>query len=164
MAFSTLKVSFKYFTMYPLFKEAASSHVLRLNDVEHLSNMVSARSNAVITGLLAILGFIFSNNSYDVEQGNTKSSGLLLPFVVLIWSLLNRAYYENLPPEEFQKRIRSSTPELVTMLYTVPEMYQMALISVEVLTAGGWRFAVLIIVPFTAHLLVRRIGRTLIPT
>ncbi|KAH8795960.1 hypothetical protein DL96DRAFT_1645948 [Flagelloscypha sp. PMI_526] len=133
----------QHYTMYPLFKAAATTSSLRMDDVEYQGKTVCARSNSVMVGLLAIIGYLSSPSLNPEErQASCKSYKLLIPFLVLIWSIVNRAYYESLPAEGFQNRVRNSTPAVVTIIYLVPEVYQLGFITVEIFKIGGWGVAI----------------------
>ncbi|KAH8798449.1 hypothetical protein DL96DRAFT_1639418, partial [Flagelloscypha sp. PMI_526] len=151
------KLLFTQYSMYSLFKATATTSSLRSDDVEYHSKMLSARSNVVSAGLLAIIGFTYSGSlTVTEDQGSLR---LLVPCLVLIWSMINRAYYENLPVEEFQKRVQVTTPMLAAGLYLVPELYEIFFVASEAFKVGGWSVPAMIVSLFLVHILFRWIGR-----
>ncbi|KAH8798489.1 hypothetical protein DL96DRAFT_1565019 [Flagelloscypha sp. PMI_526] len=148
-----------HYTMYPLLHATANTSTLRLDDVEYQSKMLSSRSNVVLAGLLAIIGFICTTTSNTLEQSYNPPR-LLLALIALIWAITNRAYYENLPVEDFQRRVQESTPELVAVFYIIPELYQIGFISFEAFKIGRRHTPAYTVIAVLVTFLVSRKART----
>ncbi|KAH8798463.1 hypothetical protein DL96DRAFT_1564997 [Flagelloscypha sp. PMI_526] len=128
-------------TLYPLLQEIASKPHLLPGELEHLSESLTKRSKMVTNGLLALIGITLSNSSATKLPSEIKVS-----FLVLMWCILSRMYYEGLPVNELQKlvtnaslqkRVWESNPVLVAALYAIPEIYQILFIAYKVIY-GGW--------------------------
>ncbi|KAH8795962.1 hypothetical protein DL96DRAFT_1645955 [Flagelloscypha sp. PMI_526] len=136
-------------TLYPLFHEIARKPHLRPEELIYYSESLSKRSKMVINGLLALIGLNFSTPSASTLPPEIKIS-----FVVLTWCITNRLYYEELPVNELQERVRKSGPGLVATLYAFPEMYQILFIGYKVIH-GGWIGFVIVTCGFIIQLLLR---------
>ncbi|KAH8813381.1 hypothetical protein DL96DRAFT_1685244 [Flagelloscypha sp. PMI_526] len=82
---SAMKAILLRLTLYPLLHELATRPDLSRDDFEYHSDSLSKRSKIVVNGYFAIIG-----------------TATLLPFMFLLWCMINRAYYEGLPFAEFQ--------------------------------------------------------------
>ncbi|KAH8798476.1 hypothetical protein DL96DRAFT_1781631, partial [Flagelloscypha sp. PMI_526] len=130
---AAIKTMFRHLPLYPLLHELSEKPHIRLEELEYHSECLSKRSKMTMNGLLAIMGFIFATSSTPKPLANT-----ILPFTILLWCSFNRAYYEGLPFEKLQERVKNSGPMLVATLYAIPEMYQLVFITYQVANFGGW--------------------------
>ncbi|KAH8795959.1 hypothetical protein DL96DRAFT_1645946 [Flagelloscypha sp. PMI_526] len=125
-------------TLYPLLCELSSKPHLSPDELEHASESISTRSKMMLNGLLATIGFTLSTSS------TTKiSSEIVLPVTALTWCIINRVYYEGLPVSELQKRVQSSGPAAVAILYGIPEIFQVIFMMYKVVVYGKWIGAVI---------------------
>ncbi|KAH8813376.1 hypothetical protein DL96DRAFT_1625926 [Flagelloscypha sp. PMI_526] len=126
------KLILAHSTLYPLFHElTVRPHLLR-EDLEYLSDGLTKRSKMVVNGFFAIIGFTWSIHA------TPSKADIVLPFLFLLWCIINRAYYEGLPVHEFQYRVQVSTPALVAVLYAIPEFYQVTFIIYHIVQYSGW--------------------------
>ncbi|KAH8794373.1 hypothetical protein DL96DRAFT_1724330 [Flagelloscypha sp. PMI_526] len=140
-------------TLLPLFAEVTTKSAFQSESLEHLSEILSARSKVVMNGKLEIVAITYSA-SVKVP------SGIIAPLIILLWSFMNRTYYEGLPLEhsvdhEWRERIKYSTPKLVASVYAVPELYQVFFIISQVITHGSWVASLLVGLVFGIHAGIR---------
>ncbi|KAH8798461.1 hypothetical protein DL96DRAFT_1720582 [Flagelloscypha sp. PMI_526] len=102
-------------TLYPLPHELAIRPHLQPEDLEHYSESLLQRSKIVMNGLVAIIAFAASTISTTKRPSET-----IVPFIMLLWCILNRLCYENLPADELQKRVK------------------LVFIAYQVANFGGW--------------------------
>ncbi|KAH8813371.1 hypothetical protein DL96DRAFT_1685239 [Flagelloscypha sp. PMI_526] len=151
-----------HWTLFPVFHELATNPHLQSEDLEHFSECLGARSKIVMTVHLAIVALTWA-------ASDVTPSEILAPFIILLWSILNRAYYESLPLAELQVRVQNSNPGIVAFLYAIPELYQVYFIIYEVAIHGGWVSSLLVGIVFGIHVALRglaiyRAGRRQTPT
>ncbi|KAH8813383.1 hypothetical protein DL96DRAFT_1625943 [Flagelloscypha sp. PMI_526] len=138
---TALKSILSNLTLYPLLHELSTKPHLSQEYLEYHADSLNKRSKMVMNGFFAMIGFTWS------ASPTPSKSGILLPLSFLLWCMITRAYYEGLPFDEFQKRVQTSTPMLVALLYAIPEVYQVFFIIYHVVLYGRWTgFAVLVVV------------------
>ncbi|KAH8798462.1 hypothetical protein DL96DRAFT_1564996 [Flagelloscypha sp. PMI_526] len=125
-------------TLYPLLRELANRPHIRLETMERYLENLRQRSKVVTNG---------SSLTISTSSAPKHRSEIVLPFIMFLWGIVNRSYYESQPVEElqddneatsFQKRVQKSGPALVATLYAVPEIYQVCYITYQIFVNGGW--------------------------
>ncbi|KAH8794377.1 hypothetical protein DL96DRAFT_1568231 [Flagelloscypha sp. PMI_526] len=145
---------FDQLTLLPLLHEVNTPKLpLLIEDLAHCSECLSMRSKIVMNGFRCIQQLAIIAISWATSV-NTPSC-IIGPFIILLWSFMNRTYYEGLPLDEFQKRVRSSTPQLVASLYAIPELYQVTFIISQIATHGHWVNNLVVGIVFGIHVGIR---------
>ncbi|KAH8798455.1 hypothetical protein DL96DRAFT_1824694, partial [Flagelloscypha sp. PMI_526] len=91
---------FDHSTMYPLLHELSEKPHLRPQDLEYHSESLSKRSKMIMNGLCAVIGWTAATSRSSVT--------VITPFTILLWCIINRVCYEDLPLKELQKRVQKS--------------------------------------------------------
>ncbi|KAH8831858.1 hypothetical protein DL96DRAFT_849585 [Flagelloscypha sp. PMI_526] len=126
-----LPSSSRHSTMSWVFSESSTESAA---EMEYLSKSLSHRSAVVSASILAIVAFI---SSVDVAGPTKFTPSLILPFTILLLGSLTRAFFEGLPLALFQERIRIVTPTIVTILYSLPELYLVVFMTYQGYSCGG---------------------------
>ncbi|KAH8797790.1 hypothetical protein DL96DRAFT_1565265 [Flagelloscypha sp. PMI_526] len=136
----------RHSTLYPLLHELATKPHLSPEDLEHHSESLEERSKMIMNSLLAAIGLTWS-----ASPTSQLSMRLIHPFIILVWCIINRMYYEGLPLTELQK----SGPVTVAILYVIPEFYSVVFVTSQVIIYGGLVGTAILVVAILIQLLLR---------
>ncbi|KAH8831792.1 hypothetical protein DL96DRAFT_1553032 [Flagelloscypha sp. PMI_526] len=118
------------YTPFSQFNTVASSSDENALDCEvgKVAKTLVNRSNSTMAAVFAILAY-FTQASTPEQTSIMVNTFITL--LVMCLCLLNRACFNDVPADVFQKRVKSLTAIGATILYTLPEIYVFLFVMFE---------------------------------